>query len=87
MNPYLTSQDEVKLIKPVIIKYNHIEVKCAIRHIWSVKDKHNVRHMVRLIGKGLKLAADAAAFAPCCRSGICCTIGRAGYQHQVQTRR
>ena len=53
MNPYLTSQDEAKLIKPVIIKYNHMSVKCAIRHVWSVKGKHNVRHMVRLVGKVL----------------------------------
>ena len=54
MNPYLTSQDEAKLIKPVITKYNHTGVKCAIRHVWSVKGKHNVRHMARLVGKGLK---------------------------------
>ena len=53
MNPYLTSQDEAKLIKPVIIKYNHTGVKCAIRRVWSVKGKHNVRHMARLVGKGL----------------------------------
>ena len=53
MNPYLTSQDEAKLIKPVIIKYNHTGVKCAIRCVWSVKGKHNVRHMARLVGKGL----------------------------------
>ena len=53
MNPYLTSQDEAKLIKPVIIKYNHMGVKCAIWRIWSVKGKHNVHHMARLVGKGL----------------------------------
>ena len=53
MNPYLMSQDEAKLIKPVIIKYNHMGVKCAIRRVWSVKGKHNVRHMARLVGKGL----------------------------------
>ena len=53
MNPYLTSQDEAKLIKPVIIKYNHTGVKCAIRRVWSVKGKHNVHHMARLVGKGL----------------------------------
>ena len=53
MNPYLTSQDEAKLIKPVIIKYNHTGVKCAIRRVRSVKGKHNVRHMVHLVGKGL----------------------------------
>ena len=53
MNPYLMSQDEAKLIKPVIIKYNHTGVKCAIRHVWSVKGKHNMRHMARLVGKGL----------------------------------
>ena len=23
-------------------------------HVWSVKGKHNVRHMARLVGKGLK---------------------------------
>ena len=28
-------------------------VKCAIRRVWSVKGKHNVRHMARLVGKGL----------------------------------
>ena len=53
MNPYLTSQDEAKLINPVIIKYNHTGVKCAIQRVWSVKGKHNVRHMARLVGKGL----------------------------------
>ena len=53
MNPYLMSQDEAKLIKPVIIKYNHTGVKCAIRCVWLVKGKHNVRHMARLVGKGL----------------------------------
>ena len=53
MNLYLTSQDEAKLIKPVIIKYNHTGVKCAIQRIWSVKGKHNVRHTVHLVGKGL----------------------------------
>ena len=41
MNPHLTSQDEAKLIKPVIIKYNHTGVKCAI---WA-----------HLVGKGQKL--------------------------------
>ena len=54
MNPYLMSQDEAKLIKPVIIKYNHTDVKYAIRRVWSVKGKHNVRHMARLVGKGLR---------------------------------
>ena len=53
MNPYLTSQDEAKLIKPVIIKYNHMGVKYAIRRVWSVIGKHNVHHMARLVGKGL----------------------------------
>ena len=52
MNPYLMSQDEAKL-SPVIIKYNHMGVKCAIWHVWSGKGKHNVRHMARLVGKGL----------------------------------
>ena len=53
MNPYLTSQDEAKFIKPVIIKYNHTGEKCAIWHIWSVKGKHNVCHTARLVGEGL----------------------------------
>ena len=53
MNPYLTSQDEAKLIKAVIIKYNHMGVKCAIQHVWSVKGKHNVCHTAHLVGRGL----------------------------------
>ena len=47
------SQDEAKLIKPVIIKYNHTGVKCTIRRVWSVKGKHNVHHMAHLVGKGI----------------------------------
>ena len=65
MNPYLTSQDEAKLIKPVIIKYNHTGVKCAIRRIWSVKGKHNVRHMARLVGKGLITGKSLCEYTYC----------------------
>ena len=62
MNPYLMSQDEVKLIKLVMIKYNHMGVKCAIWHVRSVKGKHNVRHTARLVGKELKALCNSTNF-------------------------